>query len=88
MLSFRGRVMECSRAREALKENFWRHGGADEARMLKTFENDRGRAIRGYRSCRANFGGKRVQSGLQQGSVVWRVLRNRRFRKPLFNMDF
>jgi Protein of unknown function (DUF1488) len=38
-LSIRGNTVECAVARDALEEYFWLQRGADEARVLKTFEN-------------------------------------------------
>ena len=40
-----GRVVRCTVSREALQDYFWLQPGADDARMLKTFNDGRGRIV-------------------------------------------
>jgi hypothetical protein len=45
VLSIRDRDVECTVTREALVQHFWLETGADEIRMLKTFESGRNRIV-------------------------------------------
>jgi hypothetical protein len=44
-LSLRGREVDCSISREALERHFWLQPGASDTRILKAFEDGRGRIL-------------------------------------------